>query len=266
MKVFHRKNGWAILLLLALSISIGCGNYYLYIKQREKLAKEEREEILKTMLSTEFTGEIDAKEPAVPKEIRHGKQVNFHRLQKINEELYAWIYIPNTKVDGPIAQSASDNAYYLTHNLNKELEFAGCFYTENYNHKDFKDPNTIIYGHNMKNQSMFGSLHRFEEKEFFEKNENIYIYTPKKILTYQIFAAYEYDDRHIMKTYDFWKKSVYESYLKSIYKVNTMISNYREGVSVTKKDHILTLSTCASGRKDRRYLVQAVLKADEQKN
>lgn len=255
-----------LLFLLSFSISIGCGSYYVHIKQREKLAKEEREEVLKTMLSTEFTGEFDAKEPDIPKEIRHGKRVNFECLQKINEELYAWIYIPNTKVDGPIAQSASDNGYYLNHNLNKEPEFAGCFYTENYNHKDFEDKNTVIYGHNMKNQSMFGSLHRFEEKDFFEKNENIYIYTPKKILTYQIFAAYEYDDRHIMKTYDFQKKSVYKAYLDSIYEVNTMISNYRKGVRVTEKDHILTLSTCASGRPDRRYLVQAVLKADEQKN
>jgi sortase B len=106
---------------------------------------------------------------------------------------------------------------------------------------------------------MFGSLHSFEDSDFFKENEYVYIYTPKKILTYHIFAAYEFDNRHLMKTYDFNDSKKFANYIKSIYKVNTMISNYRKDVKVTNKDKIITLSTCASGKPDNRYLVQAVL-------
>lgn len=254
-----KKKVWKVIFVLAILVFVGCGVYYGVTTYRNYLAEKHRQEILKEMESTEFTGEMEGDEPDIPKGIRHGEDVDFEKLRKINSDLYAWIYIPHTKVDYPIAQSADDNSYYLKYNMNKEPEFAGCIYTENYNSKDFEDPNTVIYGHNMRNDSMFGSLHDFEDSKFFEKNKFVFIYTPDKVMTYRIFAAYEYDDRHILGTFDFSDKEVYDKYLKSIYEVNTMVSNYRKDVKVTSEDKIITLSTCASGKPESRYLVQAVL-------
>jgi sortase B len=254
-----QKKIWIGILVIAVITCVACSGYYGYIKYQDKKAEEKREAILEEMATTEFTGEVEGEEPEIPEGIRHEEDVDFDKLTDINDEIYAWIYIPNTKVDYPIAQSATDNSYYLNYNMNKEPEFAGCIYTESYNNTDFNDPMTVIYGHNMKNKSMFGSLHSFEDSDFFKENEYVYIYTPKKILTYHIFAAYEFDNRHLMKTYDFNDSKKFANYIKSIYKVNTMISNYRKDVKVTNKDKIITLSTCASGKPDNRYLVQAVL-------
>jgi sortase B len=254
-----KKTGWKILFIVSVLVFIGCAGYYGFTMYQDHQAKKHRQEVLEAMESTEFTGEMEGEEPDIPKGIRHGEDVDFEKLQKINQDLYAWIYIPHTKVDYPIAQSPDDNRYYLKYNMNKEPEFAGCIYTENYNKKDFTDPNTVIYGHNMRNDSMFGSLHDFEDKKFFDKNKFVFIYTPEKIFTYRIFAAYEYDDRHILGTFDFEKKEVYKKYLESIYDVNTMVSNYRKDVKVDEEDKIITLSTCAGGKPEFRYLVQAVL-------
>ena len=193
--------------------------------------------------------------------VNHG--VNFTELQKINTDIYAWIYVPGTKVDYPILQSADDDAFYLSHDYKKDYEFAGSIYTEKINKKDFSDPNTLVYGHNMLNGTMFRTLHDFREPDFFEANQYIYVYLPDRTLTYQIFAAYEYDDRHILYSFDFSDKNVYAEYLA--YATNpteSMMCNRRE-IPVTTDDKIITLSTCLGNIETSRYLVQGVLISDE---
>ncbi len=193
--------------------------------------------------------------------VNHG--VNFTELQKINEDIYAWIYIPNTNVDYPILQTSGDDAFYLSHNYKKEYEFAGSIYTEKLNKKDFSDPNTLVYGHNMLNGSMFRTLHDFRDPDFFAANPYIYVYLPDRTLKYEIFAAYEYDDRHILYSFDFSDKDVYAEYLA--YATNpteSMMYNRRE-VEVTTDDKIITLSTCLGNIDTSRYLVQGVLISDE---
>ena len=137
------------------------------------------------------------------------------------------------------------------------------FFSENVNKKDFSDPNTVLYGHNMKNGSMFQNLHLFEDPEFFEENQMVYIYTPDHVYSYQIFAAYKYDDRNILKSFDFSDKKVFAEYIKECLNPRSMAANVREEVEVTEDDKILTLSTCVGGDTDARYLVQAVMIKDE---
>ena len=193
--------------------------------------------------------------------VNHG--VNFTELQKINTDIYAWIYIPNTNVDYPILQSADDDAFYLSHDYKKDYEFAGSIYTEKINKKDFSDPNTLVYGHNMLNGSMFRTLHDFRKPEFFEQNPYIYVYLPDRTLTYEIFSAYEYDDRHIMYSFDFSDKEVYAEYLAyATNPTDSMMCNRRD-INVTTDDKIITLSTCLGNIETSRYLVQGVLISDE---
>lgn len=188
------------------------------------------------------------------------KQIDFADLQaNTNSDIYAWIYIPDSQIDYPILQHPTDNYYYLNYNLDGSKGYPGCIYTEDYNTKDFSDPNTVIYGHNMKNGSMFAGLHNYEDIEYFEANPYVYIYTQDELLVYELFAAYEHSNEHLLYNHDFTDKVVYRIYLDGIYGMRTMNCNIREDVEVTTEDKIITLSTCIATKPDNRYLVQGVL-------
>ena len=184
--------------------------------------------------------------------------VDFAKLQEECPDIYAWIHVPDTKIDYPIVQSPADNAFYLDHDIYGNYEFAGAIYTEDYNAKDFTDPNTVIYGHNMKNGSMFQNLHFYEDRTFMEEHPTFEIYLPDKILTYRVFAAYNYDDRHLMLSFDFTDSEQFRLYLRDILNQRSMSANIDHDVEVTENDKIVTLSTC-NGIDDQRYLVQGVL-------
>lgn len=191
-------------------------------------------------------------------------RVDFERLKAQNPDIYAWITVPGTEVDYPVLQkSDSEDPYdnfYLDHTVDLEEGLPGAIYSQAVNHRDFKDSVTILYGHNMKDGRMFTSLHKFEEKDFFEENRQIIIYTEDGTLTYEIFAAVEFSDALIPYEYDFSNSSEVQRYLDD---VENCQGNFREGVNVSKEDRILTLSTCYSGRDANRLLIEAVLKEVE---
>lgn len=188
------------------------------------------------------------------------KEIDFAELQaNVNQDIYAWIHIPDTQIDYPVLQHPTDNSYYLDYNLDGSKGYPGCIYTEDYNKKDFSDPNTVIYGHNMKNGTMFAGLHLFEDSEYFEDHPYVYIYTEDKLYVYEIFAAYESGNEHILYNNDFSDRYVFLKYLSKIMNSRTMNGNIREDISVTADNRIITLSTCAANKPDKRYLVQGVL-------
>ncbi|MBU5474510.1 class B sortase [Roseburia sp. MSJ-14] len=188
--------------------------------------------------------------------------IDFEELWKTNEEIYAWIQIPGTDIDYPIAQRADDDAYYLNHTIEGTEGLPGSIYTEAINSKDFSDFNTVIYGHNMKNGTMFAGLHKYEDKEFLKENPYVYIYLPDKTLKYQIFAAVVFDDRHVMHSFDYSTPEGRQQFLDEIKGVRTMESGYDENVTVGTDSNIITLATCIGGQPDNRWLVEAVLVDD----
>ena len=189
------------------------------------------------------------------------KEVDFADLQEnTNGDIYAWIHIPDTKIDYPVLQHPTDNSYYLNHNLDGSRGYPGCIYTEDYNKKDFTDSNTVLYGHNMKNGTMFAGLHKYGDSEYLEEHPYIYIYTEEGLLAYEIFAAYQSGDEHILYAHDgFEDRKVYGKYLEEILNMRSMGSVLKEGAEVTEDSRIITLSTCISGKPDNRFLIQGVL-------
>ena len=185
------------------------------------------------------------------------KQLDWNELAKVNPDIYAWIYIPGTQVDYPVLQHPTDNTYYLNYNMNGTRGYPGCIYTEKENSKDFTDFNTIMYGHNMRNKTMFETLHYYEDKAFFVNNPYVYVYRGDRVLVYEIFAAYIAGNEHILYSYDFQTQEGRQNYVDQIEKGTS--GNLRDDVEVTADSHILTLSTCISGKAKNRYLVQAVL-------
>lgn len=205
------------------------------------------------------------KEEAIPTDTPDPVEipVDFQKLQEKSPDICAWIRIPGTEIDYPIVQREGDNSYYLNHTPEGKKKPEGSIFIEDYNRNDFTDPNTVIYGHNMKNGSMFRGLHDYRDRKFFRDHQELLIFTPEQILHYQIFAAYVYDSRHLLQSFSFENQDIYESYLQSVFRKKDMDSVVDDSAEVTGEDKIITLSTC-NGNDNQRYLVQAVLLSIEQ--
>ncbi|MDR0963086.1 MAG: class B sortase [Clostridium sp.] len=187
------------------------------------------------------------------------REVDFETLwSETNADIYAWITIPNTRIDYPILQHPSDDSYYLNYNVDGTKGYPGCIYTERINAKDFSDFNTLIYGHNMKDGSMFRGLHDFADESFFAEHPYVYVFLPDRSLKYQVFAAHLFDDRHLMYVYDFANEEIQAAYLEEVLTSTGKKTVLNKDISINAQDTIITLSTCTSDSKNR-YLVQAVL-------
>lgn len=247
-----KKKYYKIIAVIAAAVAVLCVATGIYQYQKEKNAGAEYDKVR----------EEAEKEPSVTPEAEKDPvkiPIDFATLQKENSDVYAWIKIENTNIDYPILRKEGDNGYYLTHTMENKESPEGSIFTEDYNSTDFEDPNTVIYGHDMKNGSMFQNLLEYQDKEFFDKNREVIIYTPDAIRHYKIFAAYLYDDRHLMESFDFNIKSIYQAYLDSIFSMRNMNAQIDTTAEIGTDDKIITLSTCYGNQSDKRYLVQAVL-------
>lgn len=184
---------------------------------------------------------------------------DFAQLQKQNPDIYAWIQVPNTKVDYPVLQSEEDN-YYLSRDINKQDSKPGSIYSNACNGKDMEDAITIFYGHDMKAHTMFGSLHLFDEEEFFEENDTILVETAEALYTYVIYGVYNYNDNYIPAVFAVDEAQGAQDFIDSLEecaKEGDKLTHVRQGETLTADDKILVLSTCISGQDDRRLLVVA---------
>ncbi len=253
--------------------------YQFHVEQQNSLSNQEEVESVEDTpsimqeevvdeLTDENMGEIDntvSEQDDSSQVVTHEESlvdspfIEFVELQALNPDVYAWISIPGTVIEYPILQHATDNSYYLNYNIDGSYGYPGCIYTENMNAKDFTSNHTVIYGHNMKNGSMFAGLHDFSDTEFFNNNNQVFIYTPSQTFVYQIFAAYVYDDRHLLYSFDFTNLATYESYLDSVFSIKDASANIDHNIIVTSDDRIITLATCVANASSSRFLVQAVL-------
>lgn len=186
--------------------------------------------------------------------------IDFDNLQASNPDLFAWIQIPDTEISYPVAQHPSDDSYYLSHGADGGASEYGCPYIELADGQGFTEFNTVIYGHNMNDGSMFGGLHQFEDPDYLMKHRSVKIYTPNHIYTYTIFAAVMYSDAHIPYYYDDNSETDRKAFLTSL-RNDTVAdrSQYLNDIEVTSQDHIITLSTCDRTLRNNRYLVAAVM-------
>ncbi len=190
-------------------------------------------------------------------------KVDFATLQQQNPEAYSWIYIPDTQISLPVMQSAEDDNFYLDHDVNKNYSFPGAIYSQSMNKKDYSDRVTVLYGHNMANGSMFANLHYFSDRNFFDTHKYIYIYTPTRKLTYEVVVAQDYDDKHILNSYDFNDDKVFQEWLDNAKNPQYSLTyNVRDEVRLDLNSKMLVLSTCQNNNIGR-YIVQGVLIKDE---
>lgn len=187
--------------------------------------------------------------------------VDFDFLLAENEDIIGWLQVDGTTIDYPVLYDTTYNLYYLKHNFKGTNTAYGSIFVLGENANDFTDFNTVVYGHNMLDGSMFAQLHQFRKKEFFDAHGQIILYTPERKLTYQVFASYRRDNLDIIANNDFSTEELREQYIDSIYAQNAL-ANFNPEYQVTASDRILTLSTCI-GNPAYRYVVQGVLVSDE---
>lgn len=248
----NNKKKWMIIAVCAFAAAILLIGFIAGTWWMEKKAEQEY------LAMQEKNAEKRQKVPEEEKKI--DIPVDFDSLQKENPDIYAWITIPDTVIDYPIVQSSEDNAYYLNHSAEKTDSVSGAIYSENYNKKNIDDPITLLYGHNMKDGSMFAGLHKYEEDTYFNDHKDLVIYTPDAILKYKIFAAYRTDDRHILLYYNLGAEDYNrQAYLNDILNQRTMGAMLDQSAPVSTESKILTLSTCDRAGDAYRYVVQAYL-------
>ena len=224
-----------------------------------------------TVITTEVETEIptETEEPSIIETL--GIEIpqlalDWEDLKEQNEDIYSWIYVPNTNVNYPVLQHPTEHDYYLEYNLDHSKGRPGCIYAQRYNTDTYMDANTVLYGHNMKNGTMFKTLHYYEEEEFFNENRYFYIYTPDSVLVYEVYAVTEFSNEHILFKYDFSEEGGITEYIEDIIAMNDDSSNnhYVEDSVVTEEDKLVTLSTCIYGRSQDRWLVIGRLLAEEE--
>lgn len=160
-------------------------------------------------------------------------------LQKLNKDMAGWLTIADTEIDYPILQS-TDNDYYLHHNYKNEKARAGSIFKDYRNTNEFLDKNTIIYGHNMKDGSMFADLRKYLDKDFFKAHPTFSYESGLTNYKVEIFSVYETTtDFYYIET-DFPGKQNFDDYLEKVQQQ----SIYKSNVKVSSKDRIITLSTC----------------------
>ena len=174
-------------------------------------------------------------------------KINFEELKQKNSDTVAWLKVENTNIEFPIVQ-ANNNSYYLTHNFDKKYNVAGWIFADYKNKLDGTDRNIVVYGHNMRNNSMFGSLKDVITEEWYNNEENKYItfVTENDYQTYQVFSVYQ------IKTEDYYIKTEFKSNEFTEF-IDTITKRSKKdfGINVSKEDTILTLSTCANNNKYR---------------
>ena len=174
--------------------------------------------------------------------------VDFEKLKEKNSDIVAWLKVNGTNIETTVVKT-TNNDYYLTHNFNKEYNSAGWIFADYKNKVDGTDKNLVIYGHNMRDDSMFGSLKWVINEDWYNNEDNKYItlITENETQVYEVFSVYriEKEDYYIQTNFDTEKE--FNTFAQTIKKRSKKDFN----VDVNKEDNILTLSTCANNNKYR---------------
>ncbi len=172
-------------------------------------------------------------------------------LKADNEDVIGWLDFEDMDLSYPIMQGEDDDEY-LYHTFSKEYNSAGSIFMEALNHSDFSDSHTILYGHNMKNGTMFGKLKNYRKEDFYEGNKYFTVYTEEEMYRYQVFAYYDISEYGDVYDIHFDSVEEFDQFLGKMLKR----SYYDTGVTVKTSDKVITLSTCSS--EGNRFVVNAV--------
>ena len=206
---------------------------------KDKTNNKKMIEQIKSMVIVEKEDENEKKEEYT---------VDFNKLKEQNNETIAWIKVNNTNVEYPVVK-ATNNSFYLNHSFYKSKNSAGWIFADYKNKFDNTNKNIVIYGHNMRDGSMFGSMLNILDAKWYEneENTNITLYTENEKCIYKVFSIYKIENEDYYIKTEFKNDNEFEEFVKNLKKRSIKDFN----ADISKDDNILTLSTCANNNKYR---------------
>ena len=195
------------------------------------------------------SGENDGQDQS--KEGNYVNSANEEELKSINSDYKMWIQIENTNINYPVVQG-SDNDYYLKHNFRKESNISGTVFVESANDID-NDKNIILYGHNMRNGTMFNNITNYKEESFFNEDNKISIIMNNTLYEYEVFSVYVKNVSEVNLAIGFANEDEFINYAYN----EADESLYKKDVDFSAEDNLITLVTCSYEFTDARTIVVA---------
>ena len=181
-------------------------------------------------------------------------EVDFAGLKSVNSDVIGWIYVPDTEINYPIVHT-SDNDYYLDHLVDRTQNPAGAIFLDTRNPSDFSDLHSIIYGHHMKNGSMFAALKGYKKQDFFDGHKTGYLITQDAAYSIDFFAGHVANVEENAWQLDFDDAADFDNWIKSLKEV----SAFKSDIEPQYGDRIFTLSTCSYEFDDARFVLSGKL-------
>lgn len=186
--------------------------------------------------------------------------VDFEALWETGPDIIGWLTLPDTTINYPVTQT-DDNEYYLHHLYDGTYNKTGCLFADYENKEDFSNRNTIIYGHNMRDGSMFATLNEYDEQNYYDGHPQMYLVTPDGGYVVEIFTAFVAKTSESGSDTSPWRldwkdDGAYTTWLNAMKERSVVECD----VAVTSSDKVLTLSTCTPGGASR-FIVMGKLAA-----
>lgn len=232
----------------ALGLLFYCGSFYV----QSSLENQKAQAAYKSLRDAYFVNDKkDGNKPAVQeqeqntvqiKEIEESFGIQWKNLKEINEDIIAWIEIPNADISYPIVQ-AEDNEYYLKHSFERQEDLFGSIFLDEKNQSNFKDSHSFLYGHNMEGNMMFANLNKYEDPEFLMKCPEFYIFTPQYKFVYRIFSVEQAEEGGESFLYGLKRGSREYGQLLNWMKEHSL---YATGITPSSSMPVVSLVTCNS--------------------
>ena len=201
----------------------------------------------------EATESQEEVQPTEPQETILWPEVDFAALREVNDDVVGWIYIPDTKVNYPVVQG-KDDKQYLYRLINGKRNSSGSIFLDANVEADFTEQNSPIYGHNMKNGTMFAATTGYKNQEFYDEHPIALLLTPEKNYVVRLFSGYVTDAWS-----DAWETDMSEEKYQKWLDARIQKSCFTADVVPTTEDCVLTLSTCTYETADGRFVVHGIL-------
>ena len=200
------------------------------------------------------TSETSGESEEEPVKEKPYPEVDFAGLKSVNSDVIGWIYVPDTEINYPIVHT-SDNDYYLDHLVDRTQNPAGAIFLDTRNPSDFSDLHSIIYGHHMKNGSMFAALKGYKKQDFFDGHKTGYLITQDAAYSIDFFAGHVANVEENAWQLDFDDAADFDNWIKSLKEV----SAFKSDIEPQYGDRIFTLSTCSYEFDDARFVLSGKL-------
>ena len=249
-----------VILTLFLAFSAAFAGYQIFREYSERRESADTYTDLENLISfpedlpEKEPDEINSSESVETEPAPVGPTIDFAGLKEINDDCVAWIYIEDTAINYPVVQG-SDNSYYLKHLIDGKWNSAGCIFLDSRGDSDISDRHSIIYGHHMKDGTMFSGLTKYKKQDYYEAHPEGLLITPERTYRIEFFAGYVASVEDSAWKVGFESDADYGTWIKEAKKRSRFTSSLSPAVT----DRVLTLSTCSYEFDNARFVLHAII-------